>query len=46
MDAFVRENGVLGAVYMRKGTAGQIPGADVYPPVEFTTVDFAGGIIL
>ena len=31
---------------MRKGAAGQIPVVDIFPPVEFTMVDFVGGIDL
>ena len=31
---------------MRKGAAGQTPGIDFFPPVEFSMVVFMGGIIL
>ena len=31
---------------MRKGTAGQTPGMDIFTPIEFATVDFVDGILL
>ena len=31
---------------MSKDTTGQIPGADVFPPIEFSAADFVGGSIL
>ena len=31
---------------MRMGTASQIPGEDLFPPIEFAAVVFVGGVIL
>ena len=40
----MKEKGMLRDAYMRKGTARQIPGADVFHPVYHGA--FMGGIIL
>ena len=45
MDAFVREKGALKGAYIGKGTSGQILYMDIYPLVDFTVVDFVGGIV-
>ena len=37
---------MLGGAFMRKGNTGQIPGTNVFPPIEFSMVDFVGSIIL
>ena len=45
LDAFVREKGALKGAYIGKGTSGQILYMDIYPLVDFTVVDFVGGIV-